>query len=393
MRTATVLREAAASADHPEAVRPVGGTRARDRARPHLCFVAPHAWPVLSGDPHIQVVGGAEVQQAMLARLFAADDYPVSMICLDFGQPPRVSIDGVQVLRLFRMKAGIPVLRFVHPRLTTMWRRLAEANADVYYCRSASMWVGVVAAFCHRYGRRLIYAGASDKDFVPDVAGQIRYARDRWLYRRGLAAADAIVAQNEIQRADCRRNYAREAVVIPSCYELPRERSVDVRDRVLWVGTINHGKRPELLLELARRLPGRRFVMIGGPSDASPELFERVRAQAVALPNVEFMGFLPLAQAETWFDRARVLVNTSVYEGMPNVFLQAWARAVPTVATVDVNVPPHRVASDVEGLVREVEAVFEDELRGEACRKYFERTHSSAEVLERYARVFDEVLS
>ena len=201
------------------------------------------------------------------------------------------------------------------------------------------------------------------------------------------------MAQNEVQRADCRKHYGRDAVVIPSCYQLPRERVTGERDRVLWVGTINHGKRPELLLELARRLPERRFVMIGGPSDASPELFERIRTQAAALPNVEFMGFLPLAQAETWFDRARVLVNTSVYEGMPNVFLQAWARGVPTVATVDVNVPPHRVASDVEGLAREIESVFEDELRGEACRKYFERTHSSAEVLERYARVFHEVLN
>ena len=91
MRTATVLREAAASADHPEAVRPVRGTRARDNVRPHVCFVAPHAWPVFSGDPQIQVVGGAEVQQAILARLFAADGYRVTMICLDFGQPPRVS--------------------------------------------------------------------------------------------------------------------------------------------------------------------------------------------------------------------------------------------------------------------------------------------------------------
>jgi glycosyltransferase involved in cell wall biosynthesis len=381
MRTATVLREAAAVAEQPEPV------------RPHVCFVAPHAWPVFSGDPHIQVVGGAEVQQAILARLFASDGYRVSMICLDFGQAPRVSIDGVEVLRLYRMKAGIPVLRFVHPRLTTMWRRLAEANADIYYCRSASMWVGVVAAFCRRNGRRLVYAGASDKDFVPDVAGQIRYARDRWLYRRGIAAADAIVAQNEVQRADCRKHYGREAVVIPSCYQLPRERGSGERDRVLWVGTINHGKRPELLLELARRLPERRFVMIGGPSDASPELFDRVRTQAAALPNVEFMGFLPLAQAETWFDRARVLVNTSVYEGMPNVFLQAWARGVPTVATVDVGVPAHRVGNSLDELAKEIESAFADELRGEACRKYFERTHGSAEVLERYARVFDEVLS
>ena len=153
----------------------------------HLCFVAPRAWPVLSGDPAIPIVGGAEVQQSLLARLFAAHGHRVSMICLDYGQPQRARVDGVEVVKFCRMKAGLPVLRFLHPRLTSMWRAMREVGADIYYCRSASMWVGVLAEFCRRYGRRSIYAGASNKDFVPDVGGQLAYARDRWLYRRGIA--------------------------------------------------------------------------------------------------------------------------------------------------------------------------------------------------------------
>src|SRR4051812_8547043 len=231
----------------------------------HLCFVAPQAWPVLSADPHIGEVGGAEVQQSILARLLAADGYRVSMICLDYGQRERALIDGVAVHKAYRPHAGVPVLRFVHPRLTRMWRALREANADVYYCRAAGMLAGVVAEFCRRHGRRSIYAGASDKDFVPGEGGQIRYARDRWLYHRGLARVDCIVAQNEVQRATCRATYGRDAVVIPSCYRLPasRDASPPRKDCVLWVGVLRAGKRPQLLLELARRLPQRRFAMVG----------------------------------------------------------------------------------------------------------------------------------
>lgn len=359
--------------------------------RLHLCFVAPHAWPVFSRDPRLPIVGGAEVQQAILARLFAENGYRVSMICLDFGQPPRAEIDGVSVFRSFSMKAGVPVLRFLHPRLTTMWRRFAEVDADVYYYRSASMWVGVLAAFCRRRGKRLVYAGASDKDFVPDVGGQIRYARDRWLYRRGLAQADAIVAQNAAQAESCRAVYGREALVIPSCYRPPPAAAAK-KDAVLWVGTVYEDKRPELFLELAQRLPKRRCVLIGGARGGAEAFYERIRAQAAAVPNVEFTGFLPLAEVEPWFDRARVLVNTSRYEGMPNTFLQAWARGVPTVATVDVGAPVHRVARDVDDLAREVERACAEGPNAQ-LREYFERTHSCEEVLKRYGRLFDELVA
>lgn len=358
---------------------------------PSVCFVAPHAWPVLSRDPHIPVVGGAEVQQAILARLLAAAGHAVSMICLDYGQPDRAQVDGVTVRKIFRAQEGVPVLRFVHPRLTSMWRALKAVNADIYYFRSAAMWVGVLAEFCRASGARLVYAGASDRDFDPGEGGQIRYARDRWLYRRGIRRAHAIVAQNERQRAACRSTYGRDAVVIPSCYELPRKRNASSEtDLVLWVGTLHEGKRPEVLFELARRLPHRRFVMIGGPGlDAG--FYAAMKSRAAAIPNLEFKGFLPLAEVEPWFDRARVFVNTSLYEGMPNTFLQAWARGVPTVATVDIGAPVHRVALDIDSLAREVETAFNDKFIGARCREYFRRTHSSAEVLNRYHALFESL--
>ncbi len=382
MRSAAERYVGAVVAERPDRVLPA--------RKPHVCFVAPHAWPVFSRDPSLQVVGGAEVQQAILARLFASAGYRVSMICLDYGQPPRSEIDGVSVLRAFAMKDGVPVLRFLHPRLTTMWRRLREVDADIYYYRSASMWVGVLAEFCRRRGKRLVYAGASDKDFVAGQGGQIRYARDRWLYRRGLAQAHAIVAQNAVQAESLRAIYGREAVIIPSCYQPPPPGRAGAKDVVLWVGTVYDDKRPELFLELARRLPERRCVLIGGPRRGAEAFYERIRAQAAAIPNLEFTGFLPLAQVEPWFDRARVLVNTSRYEGMPNTFLQAWARGVPTVATVDVGAPVHRVAAGVDALAREVERAFK-EGPSARCRDYFARMHSCEEVLGRYARLFEDL--
>jgi len=366
--------------------------------KPHICFVAPEAWPVFSRDPSIEVVGGAEVQQSILARLLARAGYRVSMICFDYGQPEVVELDGVTVFRAHRPEAGIPVLRFFHPRITAMWQAMTRANADIYYQRSTAMLTAVVAAFCQHHGRRSIYAGASDSDFVP---GQqlIQYGRDRWLFEKGLAAVDAVIVQNETQQRDCLQHYGRSSTLIPSCYELPPESRPGRGDCVLWVATLRPGKRPELFLELARRLPKQRFVLVGGPAGndpGGPAYFETIREMAARLPNVEFTGFLPLAKVEPWFDQAKVVVNTSTFEGMPNVFLQAWARGVPTVAFIDTGSrlngePVYPVVDSVETAAQAIGRLLADDREwaraGQRCKDYFNASHGSARVLADYERV------
>ncbi|QDX81069.1 hypothetical protein B9N43_07320 [Denitratisoma sp. DHT3] len=367
--------------------------------RPRVCFVAPQAWPVLSGDASVAVVGGAEVQQSTLARLLAGAGYQVSMICLDYGQPDGAVIHGVRTYRAYRPAAGVAGVRFLHPRLTSMWRAMRRADADIYYQRSAGMLTALVAAFCRRHGRRSIYAGASDSDFMPGRQ-LIQWRRDRWLFERGLAMVDAVVVQNQGQRDNCLRHYGRAATWVPSCYELPADARPGPGDTVLWAGNLWPGKRPDLFLELARRLPRYRFVLIGGIGVAATaeevEYAESFRRAAASVDNLELTGFLPLAEAERHFDRAKVVVNTSVLEGMPNTFLQAWARGVPTVAFIDVNArlagsSIYRVVAGVEEAAAEIERLFRDELyymhASLRCREYFSGTHGAAAVLERFARV------
>ena len=350
---------------------------------------------MFSRDPNLGVVGGAEVQQSILARLLAREGYRVSMISLDFGQPPRVELDGVTVHKAYRPDAGIPGLRFVHPRITGMWRAMREVDADIYYQRSSAMLTAVVAEFCRHHGRRSIYAGASDIDFIPGRQ-QIRFRRDRWLFERGLARVDRLVVQNRNQQRSCLEHYGRSSVLSPSCYELPANASPGRGDTVLWVGTVHRYKRPELFLELARRLPHRRFVMVGGPGvddEQRQSYFEGVRAAAAKLPNVEMTGFLPLERVEPYFDRARVHINCSDYEGVPNTFLQAWARGVPVAAWVDIGAsydgePLYRVVGGVEEAVEEIERMFGNpEYHRRASARslaYFAATHSPQEVMARY---------
>src|SRR5690606_4721518 len=105
----------------------------------------------------------------------------VSMITLDYGQPDRAVVKGVTVHKMYRPDAGIPVARYLHPRLTTLWRTLARVDADIYYYRSAAATAGFMARFCRGHGRRSVYGGASDQDFIPG-GEDIAFARDRWVF-------------------------------------------------------------------------------------------------------------------------------------------------------------------------------------------------------------------
>lgn len=369
---------------------------------PHICFVAPHAWPVLSGNRDVGFVGGAEVQQCHLARGLAARGYSVSMLCLDYGQPAQVEIDGVHVRRLHQPDAGLPILRFLYPRLSSLWLAMRAVDADIYYQRGSEMHTGVVAAFCRRYQKKSVFAGASNADFYPDIPW-IRYRRDKWLFEYGLKNIGVVVVQNAMQQQLCWENYRRDSTLIRSCYpETAGE--ADPAGSILWVGTIRKIKSPERFIELASLLPEYRFTMIGGTGGSdgdSRRYYESIRSQAEALSNLAFLGFVHPADVEQHFDRARVFVNTSDSEGFPNTFLQAWSRGIPTVSLYDPGSmedgqPVCSTAPDINSMIELLRALNCDDAHwretSERCRKHCTRSHSLGSVLEVYERLFQNLL-
>src|SRR5262249_44954868 len=156
-------------------------------------------------------------------------------------------------------------------------------------------------------------------------------------YRFGLKRMDHVVVQHAGQQRDYRHNYGREATLIPSCYVPPPHARHDRGGHVLWVARLGESKRPLLAVEVARRLAGHRVVMVGGSEGgrSGEALYRAVREAASKVPNLEFKGFVPYAEIDRYFDGARLLLNTSKFEGFPNTFLQAWSRGIPTVSLLD----------------------------------------------------------
>jgi glycosyltransferase involved in cell wall biosynthesis len=356
--------------------------------------MAPSAYSVLARDPKAKGVGGSEVQQTILAREFARRGYKVSMVTWDVGQPDGIEIDGVLVCRAFARNAGLPKTRLTWG-LIGKWRAMARANADLYYQQNCAVDTGYVAAFAKTHRRYSIYCGASDFDFQADIP-YLNSNLTKRLYLYGLKNVSKIIAQSPRQVRDCREAFGLESEVIRSCYghqgEPGKEAGV-----ILWAGTVKPIKRPELFVDLARQCPELRFCLVGGGDDS---YVKPLRELANGVDNIEFAGVVPYYEVEKYLDGASIVINTSITEGFPNTFLQAWSRGIPTVSFFDPDARIENrnvgsVVSSVKEMAAEVRRLKEDAAywarAGKDCREYFLSNFVLNKIVDEYESLFDRM--
>jgi glycosyltransferase involved in cell wall biosynthesis len=93
-------------------------------------------------------------------------------------------------------------------------------------------------------------------------------------------------------------------------------------------------KRPDLLIEIARKAPDVRFIVCGGPTTftAAPGYGEEIARVLRTLPNVEYRGQVAPDEALQVITDAALFLSTSDEEGFPNTFLHAWTAGTPVVS-------------------------------------------------------------
>jgi len=364
--------------------------------KPRICFVGLGNLPVLAREYNRYGVGGEELQQTLLAKALARRGFEVSMVVADYGQPDGAVWEGVRTFKAYRLDAGIPVLRFVHPRWTGVWAAVRRASADVYYCSCAGILPALLALYARGQSRRprIVFRIAHDRDCEPDAL-LIRFWRDRKLYEYGLARTDVILAQSVRQQVAMQANYGRDSVRATMMVEAPgsvppfEQRDVEI----LWVNNIRGFKRPDLALALGALLPQMQLHMIGGTQPGFEEMYDQISTRAAAAPNVTFHGPVPYHDVNDYYARARVFVNTSDSEGFPNSYLQAWVRGTPVVAFFDPDGVIAReglgyVASSLEemsGIIaRLTSQIGEWCAVSQRCRQYMAREYAEERILRPY---------
>lgn len=261
--------------------------------------------------------GGAELQVALLARELSGRGHRVTIAAGDMGQPDRLELQGVRIRNAGAFHTGriVEMLK----ALPRVFRVIADERPDWVVVMGWTAWLFILWLGRPVFRYRLNFICALDSE-INGAHVQERPFFGR-LFDFAVRHADARHAitcdQREVFRARGLDAQLYRYLVFPRRTPPSLEKKVDF----LWVSRCQPIKRPHLFLELARLIPSASFEMICPPENRA--LWEQIAGEAAGLSNLRFIESVPYHRIQEHYDRAKIFVNTSEWEGWPNSFIQA----------------------------------------------------------------------
>jgi glycosyltransferase involved in cell wall biosynthesis len=324
-----------------------------------LCIVSPY-----------EHGGGAEYQISLLIdALNAAGQYEIYYLA--HFVDVRARTRNYTISQVGRGGA-MPRLGYVMDAVS-LYRRLREIDPCVIYQRVACAYTGICALYARRRSVPLLWHVAHDTDVSPQVLDPgrnfVRVRLEKWAIAYGARHATRIIAQTEHQSQLLVRHFARHADAVIPNFHLPATETIDKSGplTVVWVANLKPWKRPEAFVDLAESLrdcDGVRFIMVGAPAAKSGNEYwqESLMRRIGETKNLQYLGAMSQADVNGLLGRAHIFVNTSMHEGFPNTFIQAWLR---DVVVVSLNVDPDgALAQQQVGIVAHSEGGLTQAVRG-----------------------------
>lgn len=372
----------------------------------NICIVAHLAYGAITGGSAGHA-GGVEHQTSLTARWLANRGHRVCLLTWHEGHADEELIDGVRVIKMCRKDQGAWGLRFFYPRWTSLNQALEKADAELYYHNCAEYVTGQVALWCQLHDRRFVYSVARDTECEP-ISPDTKKFYVRKFYHYGLRKADRIIVQTHVQKQMLLDNFGLEPIILPMpCLDLlvndnqKSHPNQEEKLRVLWVGRIDFEKRLELLLDVAEACPSVIFDVAGKPSNIENPYSIDVLKRAKSIHNVNIHGMVPRIQMPDLYKNASILCCTSIYEGFPNTFLEAWSIGLPIVSTYD---PDNLIKNkqlgiyvkDKQELISGIERLLKSPHTWQAmsinARQYYNEYHALDKAMQRFENLFLEIL-
>ena len=287
-----------------------------------VCFVCLGAYPVF--DPNInKVFGGAEVDVYNISTELAKDNnYEVSCIVYDYGQPNNQIIEGVNLIKSVKYRSA----KIFWP--SALYKAMSKAKADIYFRKMPTLVSYITAIYCKIKKVTYLYKSASIRDISGAYASTNPF---RGLcYKWSLKNANQIILQNDEDINKLHSIYELDGIVIKNAHKIKPNSSMK-KDSILWVGRSSKVKNPDLFLKLASAYPNEKFIMICQQTSSTSD-YEKLKEKSRELPNLTFYERVEFKHINSFFESAKLFINTSNSEGFPNTFIQAAINKTPILS-------------------------------------------------------------
>lgn len=368
----------------------------------NICFIAPSAYSLLSKCKTKNVIG-PDVDQVTLARELCKKGHKITFIIYQEGNLTEETIDGIHIIKTYKPNSKINLFS----KLIHIWKALKKADADIYFHYGDFM--GLTSIFTFLKHKKSVYKIGSDffvnkkvvYKKIQDFSSSKFSLRSigNWI---DIKLADIICVQTKYQYKMLKENYGKKGVIIKNHIKIKNGTVKKAKKFVvLWVGSIADVKQPLLFIDLAKNFPNVSFWMVGGHK--SDKLYESFLNHSKNLDNFEFFGPVPPNEINVFFEKASILVNTSMFEGFPNSFIQAWMNCTPVVslnADPDGSISKFKLgfhSGTITVLNEDLKKLLEDDnLRQKmGCngREYVEKNHNIEDVVNKYVKLFNQLIN
>lgn len=222
-------------------------------------------------------------------------------------------------------KVGIHLHRLLHHRYVWYWSKLWcmwKTKADIYYV--PKMEIMDVKFMDSRRGK--------DKKIVASIEGVVgeQIAQDDVQRRIFFEKCDGVFSISDCIRKSVERCWKLNTPILYLGVDEPTVAIVEKRrvQKVIWIGSIIERKRPDYLLECAKKYPELMFTMIGD-GDQLAHIQGRIRDEHIS--NVALTGRIPNEKVYEMLSDADLLLMTSDKEGLPKVIGEAMTMGVPSI--------------------------------------------------------------
>lgn len=304
-----------------------------------ICFFC-NISSTLKGD----TIGGGELQISLLAKALALKGHEVIIID-PYSRESFCTKEGVKVINVPDWHKGIRGFRMFFYRIPALWKVFAEQNADYYYVRMRSFLHLIPYRISKKKDAKFVLAIASDLD-VLNSCKKFKYSYkpnfnilkfltvdlpNDLVFNYLLKKASVVTLQHSGQKFKSKSSKSNQ-VLFPNIIDistLPIPCN-SKKSYFIYAGSLTMLKGADNLFNLINIINESVVIMIVGlPNDEKSQLIYKNLAKK---ENVILTGKKRHTQTLELISNAKALINTSYFEGFPNVFLEAWGMGVPVIS-------------------------------------------------------------